>query len=626
MPSAMPTCACSCGDEHPAVEVGGVPTVAEVLERARQARTERDRSRVLVGHPPGWDDLHPVAARLHGTKPSPELARDLALLQPADVDDAGLVEMAAAWERVIAWATAAQSSAVAEMVRRARGPREEGFVADEIAAATGVTPRAGRVVVERAVALLRAPDVHDALSDGTLTVRKADTLCRVTAHLPPGQAAIVRDAVLAHGSGLTAPQIRGKARRIELELDPTAAHRRHEAARRTRGVWMEPAEDCMAYLHAYLPATDATRVMTAVDAIAAAAGKDDDRGIDARRADALVDVLRRVLDRGVGPDGAELPVSPRRRPHLNVTLNLSTLLGLRDDPAVLAGYGPIGAQMAREVAAQGAWTFTLIDPRSGEVLERASKGYRPSPSVLAAVVDRAPTCTFPGCGVAASWCDIDHIAPYDHDRPGEEQTRTDGLHPLCRHHHVMKTHGRWTPQRDPATGVTTWHSRTGQVYTRDPVAAPFEPGPPGLVSGDADAHVDVDAHAHAHADVDAHAHAEVGADAHADVDPAADAAAQNDPGDLHGSPDELGSGPSARGEPKAGTGAPGEPDSNHPACGEPDRSPGTRGAPDSDPPARGESGTRKEASAAGGGGSTGDEGTGAAGVGESEKDVGAPPF
>lgn len=476
---AVPTCACSCGDVHPAVPLSAVPSVEEVLERGRRLAQERERQREALRPPLEWERRHPVAARLTDAAPSAGLAQELAELLPADTDDPSLVEVVAAWERVIAWATASQASAVAEMVRRARGPREEGFIADEIAAVTGVTPRAGRVLVERVLALMRAPDVHDALADGTLTVRKADTLCRATAHLPPGQAAIVQDAVLAHGSRLTAPQIRATARRVELELDPLAAGRRHEAARRTRSVWMEQAEDCMAFVHAYLPATDAMRVMTAVDAVAATAGQDDDRGIDARRADALVDTLRRVLDRGVGPDGVDLPVSPRRRAHLNVTLNLSTLLGLRDDPAVLAGYGPIGAQMAREVAAQGAWTFTMLDPRTGEVMQRASKGYRPSPTVLKAVVDRAPTCTFPGCGVAASWCDIDHITPYDHDRPGEEQTRTDRLHPLCRHHHVMKTHGRWTPERDAATGVTIWRSRTGQVYTRDPVAAPFEPGPPG---------------------------------------------------------------------------------------------------------------------------------------------------
>ncbi|WP_225755023.1 HNH endonuclease signature motif containing protein [Actinotalea sp. Marseille-Q4924] len=454
-----------------------MPTVAEVLERAREVGRLRAQREVL--RPPmEWAERHPVAALLVDAAPSLALVQTLVDLVPADVDDAGLVEMTAAWERVLSWATAAQSRTVAEMLRRTCGPREEGFLADEIAAATGVTPRAGRVLVDRAAALVRAPDVHDNLADGTLTTRKADTLCRVTAHLPVGQAAVVRRAVLAHGSRLTAPQIRATARRVELEIAPEAAAGRHEAARRTRGVWMEPADDCMAYVHAYLPATDAMRVMTAVDAVAAAAAQDDGRGVDARRADAMVDVLARVLDRGVGPDGVDLPVSQRRRPHLNVTLNVSTLLGLRDDPAVLAGYGPIGAQMAREVAAQGTWRFTLVDPRTGEVLERASKGYRPSPTVVSAVVDRAPTCTFPGCGVAASWCDIDHITPYDHARRDEVQTRTSGLHPLCRHHHVMKTHGRWSAERDPATGVTTWRSRTGQVYTRDPVAVPFEPGPP----------------------------------------------------------------------------------------------------------------------------------------------------
>jgi hypothetical protein len=257
-------------------------------------------------------------------------------------------------------------------------------------------------------------------------------------------------------------------RRAELSLDPAAAEKRAERARERRSVTLTPATCSMAWLTAYLPADDAMRVMTAVDALAASCSQEDERGIDARRADALVDVMRRVLDTGIGPLGP-LPVRQHRRPHLLVTAAASTLLGLDDAPATLAGYGPIPAGMARQIAADATWRPVLTDERTGELTARGARTYRPPASLAGLVVDRDVTCTFPGCRVPAARCDLDHIRPFDHTLPAQGQTRADNLQALCRHHHRLKTHSTWSPERDPATGRTRWRSPTGLTYTRDPV-------------------------------------------------------------------------------------------------------------------------------------------------------------
>ena len=427
-----------------------------------------------------WEARHPLAARLGGMTPGLSLATALLDQDVVHVDDAALVEVVAGWERMISWASAAQAVAVAEMSRRALSSREAEFVGDEVASRLGVSRRSAELKVELATALVRAPVVHEALITGAIDVRKATVLTGETAHLAPSDAETLQQRFLLNASTTTAPQLRSAIRSAEQALDPAAAEKRHQRARAERSVTLTPAPCSMAWLTAYLPADDAMKVLTAVDALAASCGPFDDRGIDARRADALVDVMDRVLASGIGPHGP-LPVRQHRRPHLQVTAAASTLLGLDEAPAALAGYGPIPASMARKIAAGSTWRAVLTDDGTGELVARSSTTYRPSPSVAGWVVDRDVTCTFPGCRVPAQRCDIDHIRPFDDRQPAVDQTTAENLHALCRHHHRLKTHGRWRPVRDASTGRTHWESGTGHRYTRDPVPTDPTDRPPRAV-------------------------------------------------------------------------------------------------------------------------------------------------
>ena len=226
----------------------------------------------------------------------------------------------------------------------------------------------------------------------------------------------------------------------------------------------------MAWLTAFLPADEAVQVMTAIDAIATTTDPDDPRGIDARRADALVDAFTTILDTGIGPAG---PVSTHqhRHPHLDVTASATTLLGLDQAPAHLSGYGPIPATMARQIAARSTWQPLLVDERTGTMLARSSHSYRPSPTLTGDVIRRDVTCTFPGCRTPAGRSDIDHLEPFDPGRQAADQTQHTNLHALCRYHHGLKTHGRWHVTCDPVAGTTTWTTPTGHTYTRIPIPA-----------------------------------------------------------------------------------------------------------------------------------------------------------
>ena len=87
------------------------------------------------------------------------------------------------------------------------------------------------------------------------------------------------------------------------------------------------------------------------------------------------------------------------------------------------------------------------------------------------VILRDRTCVFPGCGIDARGCDLDHIEPYrppgdPADDPGPpRQTNPANLAPLCRRHHRAKTHRRWRYHRDPQTGAYHWTSPSNATYT-----------------------------------------------------------------------------------------------------------------------------------------------------------------
>jgi hypothetical protein len=83
-------------------------------------------------------------------------------------------------------------------------------------------------------------------------------------------------------------------------------------------------------------------------------------------------------------------------------------------------------------------------------------------------------CIFPWCTRPAVRCDIDHAEPYDRAGP----TCSCNTAPLCRGHHRLKTHGRWTYEILDR-GTYLWHSPHGHTYLRDHTGTqPIEPPEP----------------------------------------------------------------------------------------------------------------------------------------------------
>jgi len=92
-------------------------------------------------------------------------------------------------------------------------------------------------------------------------------------------------------------------------------------------------------------------------------------------------------------------------------VSLAVLLGLSDAPAEVPGLGPVPAQVARVLAADGTWRAWLADAR-GAITPTGSAGYVPSAAVARLVRARDPYWRFPGCRQPARACDLDHAIPW----------------------------------------------------------------------------------------------------------------------------------------------------------------------------------------------------------------------
>jgi hypothetical protein len=457
----------------------------------------------------------------------------------AEQDDgscAERVERVGGWERVIAWAQAAQLREIAGLARAAEDDPAFGddpeqvyaSVCAEVGLMARVAARTARARVDDAVALAeRLPATMAALSAGEISLSSARAIAEETLGLDASLLPAAERQVLARAAERTTGQIRAQAKRVVARLDAEALRRRAEQARRQRAVTLLPEPDGMATLSAYLPAHQAVAAFGAVDAFARqTGGAGDERPLDARRADALVDLLlgqfasdepgprpagdavradaetesghaagsgqatersdmspadsdESSADPGpvAAPDGVAR--SGRRggvQVRVGVTVGLTTLLGLDQFPGELAGYGPIPAEMARELAAEGTWRRLLTDPVTGALLDYGTTRYRPPPSLTAHVIARDQTCTFPSCRVPANRCDVDHRIPFDADA-GVGDTSEANLAALCRTHHRLKQQPGWNVSVRP-DGSLSWRTPTDHVYLRRPLpmGAALEPG------------------------------------------------------------------------------------------------------------------------------------------------------
>jgi hypothetical protein len=372
--------------------------------------------------------------------------RDLATLattdldiEPMYLDDPGPnwlvrgeteLQLITACERQIAYLHAMQARALTRFA--AHRPSNTGqllseFAADEIALAAGWTRAVAGMRLNQALTLTgRLPATLAALERGDIDLRRAQRLAELTDPLPIDLARQVEATVLPDAAGQNTSELARATRKAIARLDPAGAEERHQTRKQDRRVELIPQDDAMAELRAYLPAADATRIHRTLDSFAHAAAPGDGRTMDQRRADVFTDLL-------LGAGGSGGSSSRRGEVQLQVTAPITMLMGLDDQPGELAGYGPIPARLARELAAEATWRRLLTDPASGTLLDYGRSTYRPPAGLSDFVRARDHRCVFPGCSRSADACDLDHRTRWP-DGP----TSAENLECLCRFHRVSR--------------------------------------------------------------------------------------------------------------------------------------------------------------------------------------------
>ena len=297
----------------------------------------------------------------------------------------------------------------------------------------------------------RLPASLAALERGEIDLHKVRTVNDLTMTLSPEHAREVEDRVLEKAAEQTGAQMRQRARRIVLRVDPTGARGRAVEAKAARCAGFQSEEDGMAKVYAVVPADKAVAIALRVNKIVRQSKTPDDtRTMDQRRADVVCDLL--------------LGEPSNVRVELQVTVPVSMVMRLDDHPGELAGFGPIDADTARELAGDATWRRLLTDEH-GTLLEVDRRTYRPSAALRDFVQARDKTCVFPGCPMPAHRSDIDHTTAFP-----EGPTTAGNLGVMCRAHHRLKQDPRWAVSQ-PTPGTFVWTSPSKRTYVREPVAA-----------------------------------------------------------------------------------------------------------------------------------------------------------
>jgi hypothetical protein len=292
------------------------------------------------------------------------------------------------------------------------------------------------------------------LATGRLDARRVKTMLWGTIHLSDEAAQMVVERVLDRAGQSTTGQLAALIRKLSIEVDPEDAQRRCDRATSGRRVVSEATAEGAANLLGLDLAPHrvaaATRRINLIARTLRTSG--ETRTMDQLRADVFLDLLNGKTVTGTGSDQAVV----------DLTVDLETLAGLAESPGDLDGYGPVIADIARQVATQqetSEWRFTVTHPDSGMPIHVGTTQRRPTLSMRRVVEARHPTCVFPGCRMPARACDLDHRIPWSHGGP----TSVHHLAPLCRHDHRIRHHG-WTYQPLP-NGDHHWTSPLNHTST-----------------------------------------------------------------------------------------------------------------------------------------------------------------
>ncbi|MDX1468534.1 MAG: DUF222 domain-containing protein [Acidimicrobiia bacterium] len=409
---------------------------------------------------------HAVPGNLESIASGPFLAAILASIDRSRLNGHDAVRVLEADARMESYFASLKYESMAEVAFSpasgpqadvARGPEALEFASEEVGSVLHLTRRAADSELGFALSLRSALSrVAEALREGRIDVRRAKVFERELVGADAATAELVCDRVLDAASELTTGQLRARVQRLVMEAEPEAAEDRYQAGLCERALLDEANPDGTANLKGVsLPPDRVRAIRRKVNRLARKA-KDagDDRTMDQLRADIFLDLLQ-------GKIAKPSKGSPRLdRGSVHLTASLETLARLAETPGELDGYGPVLADITRQVAQEqtaAEWTFSVSDDQ-GHLVHVGTTSKRPSKRVERRVRASYPTCVYPGCRMPSVDCDLDHRRP----RSEGGATCPCNLAPLCRRHHRAKHEGGWRLEWTAVGHL--WTSPLGHTY------------------------------------------------------------------------------------------------------------------------------------------------------------------
>ena len=318
---------------------------------------------------------------------------------------------------------------------------------DRLARTTATNPALTDAVAEGRVGPDQAARLASGLDRGTMDPADADHLLRSAGDLPPAQ-------------------FNRETRRIEARRHQRRLREREQAAHEARSIRMWRDDDDALHLEARHAPAQGDVVEKALNAFVRPDGKDvpdDLRRTHAQLlADAMVDLCRTVLDKGLAGDVGGV------RPHITVTTTIDAMAALDDAEAAGASAvtdlgTTLSAAAFRRLACDA--TFRrLVTDADGMPLDvgRATRMWNPAQRAGIAAVDGG--CRGPGCELPPDRTEVHHLTWW---RDGGRTDIDNGVL-VCNHAHGLVHDEGWTLAMDPTTRECTWTSPDGTALTTRP--------------------------------------------------------------------------------------------------------------------------------------------------------------
>lgn len=316
--------------------------------------------------------------------------------------------------------------------------------------------RGGSVGMARAEATLGKaltddlPDARRAVSEGGITLEHVEVLARFGPTSDARRAALRSDlpdrneaALVAKAAGMGVDDFRRELKRWAMRVDEASAEREHSAAQAKEYLSLARRPDGVS-IQGFLTVEHGDVLATALRAVIGVPAQDDARTPEQRRAAALTDVSRLVLDKGLAGGGGQV------RPHISVHVSWDAFARLAEQsaarqepenagrrapvaPAELDDGEPIPASVLARIACDSEVTRIVFGP-TGLPLDvgRAQRTF--TGAQRRAVIARDRTCCYPGCRQPPAVGEVHHVAWWARD--GGPTAVSNGVL-LCWYHHDL---------------------------------------------------------------------------------------------------------------------------------------------------------------------------------------------